>query len=108
VPRGCLGWEGSEVFAGQGLTDGADRVELVVLGAVASGRTCGSVDFDDPFAAFEQEGRQSGAEATAAFDGPHASRGSVPDADVEAASVSHGGPPSCGTTIVSPASRRVR
>ncbi len=78
------------MITGQRLAGGADRIELVVLGAVASGRTCGTVDFDGPFAGFEQEGRQAGAEAAAAFDLPHASSGPVPGAEVEAASVSHG------------------
>jgi hypothetical protein len=63
-----------EVLAGQRFAGGADRVELVRLRAVAPRRARWAVDLDDPLAPLEQEGGQTGAEAAARLDRPHAPR----------------------------------
>jgi hypothetical protein len=51
---------------------GADRVELVGLGAVAARWPRRAVDLDDPLALLEQERGQASAVAAAGFDRPHA------------------------------------
>ena len=62
-------WLG-EVLARERLAGSADRVELVALGAVATGGSPGAVDLDDPLALLEQIGREPGTEAARALDGP--------------------------------------
>jgi hypothetical protein len=61
-----------EVLAAERFVRGADRVKLVGLRAVAARRSCGAVDFDDPFVVREQERRQTGAVAAAGFNRPDA------------------------------------
>src|SRR5215211_1224926 len=61
-----------ERFAG-----GAERVELVRLGAVAAGRARRPFDLDHPLAVLEQERRQSGAEAAGRLDRPDPPAGCV-------------------------------
>jgi hypothetical protein len=65
------------VLAGKGFTRGADRVELVGLGAVATSRPLRAVDLDNPLFVLEEIGRQSGTETAGAFDGPHPPAGRV-------------------------------
>lgn len=66
-----------EVVSCERFSGGADGVELVGLGAVASCRAGGSVDLDHPFLLLEEVSSQAGAEAAGAFDGPDAASGRV-------------------------------
>jgi hypothetical protein len=62
-----------ERFAG-----GAQGVEFVGLGAVATRRADRPLDLDHPLAVLEQERGQTGAEAARRLDRPHPPVGGVP------------------------------
>jgi hypothetical protein len=82
-------WRG-QVVAGQCLAGCANGVQVVGLGAVAACRAGWAVDLDDPFAAFQQMGREPGAEAAGALDGPDAGAGCVLVGECDDAPVAHG------------------
>ena len=66
-----------QMVAGQGFAGGADGVEVVGLGAVASSWSGWPVDLDDPFTALEQVGGEPGAETAGALDRPDSTAGRV-------------------------------
>ena len=72
-----------EVFALERFAGGADRIELVGLGAVAPRRALGAVDLDDPFAVGEHEHGQAGAEAAGGLDRPDARAVGVPACEAQ-------------------------
>jgi hypothetical protein len=66
-----------EVLARERFAGGAQRVELVGLGAVAPARSRWPLDLDDPLALLEQERGEPGAEAAAGLDRPDPAGGCV-------------------------------
>jgi hypothetical protein len=67
----------SEMLAGERFAGGTDSVELIGLGAVATGGPGRPVDLNDPFASLQQERGEPGSVAAAGFDRPDSTAGRV-------------------------------
>lgn len=95
-----------QVLPAERLTGRTNRVQVVGLCTVASRRSGGAVDLDDPFARFQQRRGQAGAVTAGSFDGPHAAAVSMLVGERLQASVSEciGGN---GQLVDDPASGRV-
>ncbi len=78
-----------QVLGGQGLLRGPDGVEHVGL-ASAVGCTLGPADLDDLLAGLVEEGREAGAVAADAFQGPASATGDVLAGEVQQAPVTAG------------------
>ncbi|KPI33195.1 hypothetical protein OV450_6688 [Actinobacteria bacterium OV450] len=79
-----------EVLGCQGLLRGPDGVEHVGLASAAVGCPLGPADFDDLFAGLVEEGREAGAIAAGAFQGPAAAARDVLAGEVQQAPVTAG------------------
>jgi hypothetical protein len=66
-----------QVLARQCFASGSDGIELVGLGAIATCRTLGTVDLDNPLGALEEMAGQPSAETPSPFDCPDTAPGSM-------------------------------